>query len=218
VNMIQLTAEKRKLGSKGYLKSLRADGKVPAILHGQNIDSLPLTVEAVELRKAMNTPAGRNVLLNLVIDGEEQAAMIENLQNDFLRDGVYVHVDLTLIDLNKKIEVDIPVVITGQENRPGDEGVVSQPIHEIAIMSAPTSIPENIKVDVSGMTIGDAVYLKDVELPEGCEAVTSLDEMLVNIIQPRLYEEEAEEEEEEELLEPELVGEEGEESEQEEEE
>lgn len=207
MNFVNIAVDKRELGSKGYLNSLRTSGKVPGVLHGAKLFTQPVIVDSSELKKALSTSAGRNVLLSLQLDGEEKTAMIENLQNDFLREGVYIHVDLKLISLDEKISVNIPVLLTGHEDRVSDDGVVSQPLHEIEILSKPTEIPESIKVDISGLAIGDSILLKDVTLPEGCDVVTDLHEMVVSIMAPRIAEEETEAADEE-AAEPALVGEE----------
>lgn len=207
MNLIQLAADQRALSGKSYLKSLRASGKVPGVLHGKDLYSMPITVDSIELKKAMSTPAGRNVLLDLQLDGESKTAMIENLQKNVLKDGVYLHVDLTLVSLDKKIEVNVPVVLTGQDKRAQDDGIISQPFHEIAIESTPAAIPESIRIDISGLGIGDSILLSDVTLPEGCEAVTEADAVLVHIMPPRSVEEETETEAAEETAEPALVGE-----------
>ena len=186
MNRLQLTAQKRILGSKSELKNLRRTGKVPGILHGTDDYSLPLTLDQLDLKKAISTSAGRNVLLNLEIEGlGSQTAMVENLQKDFLKEGVYLHVDLIKVSLDKKIDVHVPVMLVGHEKRLSDNGIVSQPIFEVHVMSTPDMIPENFKVDISGMEIGDSVLMKDLVLPEGCVAVTGADEMLVSILHPR---------------------------------
>lgn len=185
MNCIQISAQKRNLSSKGYLNTLRKSGKVPGVLFGRDNYSLPLTVDSADLKKVMNTSARQNVLLNLEIDDTgSHMAMIENLQRNPLKDGVYLHVDFMLVSLDKKIDFNIPVILIGQDKRVNDDGIVSHPIHEVLLRSAPTSIPENIMVDISSMKIGDSIMLKDITLPEGCEAVTSLNEMLVSILHP----------------------------------
>ena len=133
--------------------------------------------------------------------------MIENLQRNVLKEGIYLHVDLMLVSLDKKIEVNVPVVLTGQDKRAQDDGIISQPFYEIAIESTPASIPESIRIDISGLKIGDSILLSDVTLPEGCEAVTEADAVLVHIMPPRSVEEETETEAAEETAEPALVGE-----------
>ena len=213
MNFVNMTVDRRELGSKSVLKKLRASGKVPGVLHGANLYTLPVTVDGGDLKRSLNTPAGRNVLLSLQMDGEEKTAMIENLQRDFLREGVFVHVDFKLISLDEKITVSIPVVLTGQEDRVSDDGVISQPLHEIEIMSKPTEIPEGVIVDISGLTIGDSLLLKDVTLPDGCEIMTALDETVVSIMMPRIVAEETAAAGDEEPAEPALVGEEDDEKE-----
>ncbi len=186
MNRIKISAQKRNLSSKGYLNILRKSGKVPGVLHGRDNSSLPLTVDSVDLKKAINTSAGLNVLLNLEIDDAgTHIAMIEKLHRDILKDSVYQHVDFILVSLDKKTDFTIPVVLVGQDKRVSDNGIVSQPTHEIHVRSIPTSIPEHIEVDISALKIGDTLMLKDITLPEGCEAVTSANEMLVSIMHPR---------------------------------
>ena len=186
MNRQKIVAHKRILGSKSELKNLRRTGKVPGVLHGLDDYSLPLTLDQLDLKKAISTSAGRNVLLNLEIEGlGSQTAMVENLQKDFLKEGVFLHVDLIKVSLDKKIDVQVPVVLVGQEKRINDNGIVSQPIFEVHVQSKPDMIPENFKIDISNMAVGDSVLMKDLELPEGCDAVTAADEMLVSILHPR---------------------------------
>lgn len=210
---ITLKTEKRPLTTKGYLNQLRRDGKVPAVLHNRGDASMHLVLDATDLKKALHTPAGINVLLNLEVDeGEQYLSRIEDIQYDPLREGIFIHADFGQISLDQSIEVHVPVVITGQDARVKDEGVLSQSLHEIALLSKPDAIPTNLHVDVSKLTIGDVFVVADLDLPEGCTAVTDAEEAVISVIAPRVAEETTEEEGEESLLadleegeEPELV-------------
>ncbi len=210
---ITLKTEKRPLTTKGYLNQLRKNGKVPAVLHNRGDESIHLVVDAADLKKALQTPAGINVLLNLEVAGDEHfLSRIEDIQYDALREGVFIHADFGQISLDQSIEVNVPVVVIGQDKRVKDEGVLSQSLHEIALMSKPDSIPLNLHVDVSKLTIGDVYVIGDLELPEGCTAVADPEEAVVSIIAPRVAEEETTEESAESPLidldagqEPELV-------------
>ena len=97
-------------------------------------------------------------------------------------------------------------MLFGQDLRAKDDGVISQALHEITLLSKPSEIPDSIRVDIAGMTIGDTLHLKDIQLPDGCEAQTEPDEVLVSIMAPRTSEEPAEGKEAVEPAEPELVG------------
>lgn len=207
LNRVVLKAERRELGSKGYRKDMRIAGKVPGVLYGRGGESLSLSVDSVELGKAINTSAGLNVLLNIELgEDAQEIAMIKDLERDMLKTGAFMHVDFVRISLEDKIEVGVPVVITGEEKRLVDGGVIAQPIREVIVLSSPDAIPEHFSVDVSRMVIGDSVTVADISLPEGCELVTELHEMLVNIMPPRVVQDEtttATEDEEEEASEEE---------------
>ena len=206
MNTIPLTLEKRKVSSKGYLNSLRRAGKVPGVLHDRKGLSVPVSVDSIEFKKAINTSAGRNAILGLQLEDTNQTAMVEHLQKHTLKDDIYIHVDFMLVSLDEKIEVQVPLVLFGQDLRAKDDGVISQALHEITLLSKPSEIPDSIRVDIAGMTIGDTLHLKDIQLPDGCEAQTEPDEVLVSIMAPRTSEEPAEGEEAVEPAEPELVG------------
>lgn len=186
MDRIKISAQKRELGSKSNLHILRKSGKVPAVLNGNGSGSLPLILDGNDLKKALSTPAGKNVLFDLEIEEiGSHTAMIENIQRDSLKDGVYLHVNLIRVNLDTKINVNIPVILVGQDMRVSDGGIVSHSIYEILVQSETKSIPENIKVDISKMTLGDHIMLKDITLPEGCTAITPLNQVLVSILHPR---------------------------------
>ncbi|NLO36300.1 MAG: 50S ribosomal protein L25 [Clostridiaceae bacterium] len=188
------------------MNSLRTAGKVPGVLHDRKGMSVPVSVDSIDFKKAISTSAGHNAILGLQLEDANHTAMVEHLQKHTLKDDIYVHVDFMLVSLDEKIEVQVPLVLVGQEKRAKDDGVISQATHEITLLSKPTEIPDSIKVNIAGMTIGDTLHLKDIQLPDGCEAQTEPDEVLVSIMAPRTSEEPAEGEEAAEPAEPELVG------------
>jgi len=197
-----LQAEYRELASKGYIRGLRLEGKVPGVLYGKGGESIPLTVGSKSLTQAMNTSAGMNVLLNLEIAGKQaEMAMIKELNRDMLKTGVLTHVDFVRVSLLDKIEVTVPVVLSGEDERAKDNGVVQQPLREVTILSVPDSIPESVPVDISGLKIGDSITVGDIKFPEGFEVVTDQGEMLVIIAAPRVMEDEAAGDSEEETAE-----------------
>ena len=205
-----LEADKRKLSSKGHLNSLRREGLVPAILHRRGEDSVPVTVNGLAFKKLLHTEAGLNIIFNLKIGSESFLARVEDIQYDVLRDGIYTHIDFGSVSLTEKIEVSVPVMLEGQDDRENDGGVVTQPLYELVVLSLPDAIPGHLTADISQLTIGDSMHAKDIQLPEGCELITDPDESVVSVTAPRVEEEAEETEEaaeagEEESVEPELV-------------
>lgn len=189
---MQLQAEIRTPGSKGQLTQLRLAGKVPGVLHDHGGESLHLSLTATELRRAISTPAGMNVLLDLVMEGQgTQIAMLEQLDRDFRKPGAFTHVNLTRISLGTKIEARVPIVLIGQEKRSGSNGIVSLLMHEATVMTSPDTIPEQFSIDVGTLPIGTSVCIRDLPMPEGCVAVADADDLVVHVIASRVVEEPA---------------------------
>lgn len=187
-----LKAEVRPLRAKSYLKRLRKDGKVPAVLHNRGDESMHVVVDALEFKKALSTPAGMNVMLDLDVEGKGKfLSRTESIQYDILREGVYTHIEFGQISLDQEIESNVPVIVIGFDKREADDGVLSQSMHEIIIKSTPDKIPASIHADVSKMKIGDVLIVGDLDLPKGCVAVSEAEEAVVSIAPPRVAEAES---------------------------
>jgi len=207
-----LEANPREETGKGAARSLRREGRIPGILYGHGRESLPLTVDAVDLAKLVSSISVDNTLVDLEVEGESTKVLIREVQRHPFRNET-LHVDFFEIAMDEKIHVDVPVVVEGVPTGVKDRGgVLDHMLREIEVYCLPSRIPERIVVDVSELDIGDAIHVGELEVPD-VEILTEADRSVVAVAAPTVIEE-PEEEEEEELLEPELVGaEEGEEAE-----
>ena len=193
------------------MRRLRATGKVPGVVYGLGADPQPVSVDWPDLRRVLSTEAGLNALIDLRVDGGTQLSIVKELQRDPVRQTV-THVDFIRIDRDKPIEVEVPIVLEGDtEQLEREEGQIDHLLFSLIIMAKPDSIPPQITVDISGLTIGEAVRVGDVRLPEGVTTEVDPEEAIASasIMKEIVEPEPEEEEEEEELLEgEELEGEE----------
>ena len=159
---------------------LRAEGKVPATVYGLGGDAVTVTVEWRELRHALTTEAGMNALINLQVD--EHAAeltIVKELQRHPIKRSV-LHIDFLRVSRDVAIEVEVPIVLVGEaEQVTRDGGTVDQALFHLTISAKPGSIPNELTVDISGLTIGDAVRVGDITLPEGVETEVDAEEPVV---------------------------------------
>ena len=65
---VTLAAESRTNTGKGAARSLRREGKVPAVIYGHALASRPLTVEQRALGKVLELIGGEAALLDVSID------------------------------------------------------------------------------------------------------------------------------------------------------
>jgi len=196
----------RPLGSRSA-RRLRAEGKVPAVVYGLGEDSVPVSVDWSDLRRALTTDAGLNALITLDVDGEQQLSIIKDLQRDPVRRNV-THVDFIRIDREAEIQVEVPIVLTGQaEAVEREDGTVAHLMFNILVNSKPDTIPDELTIDVTDMEIGDAIRVADLDLPTGVSTDLDPEEVIVTAMVSRSTIEVAAEEEAAEALAEEAEGE-----------
>lgn len=180
-------------------RRLRRTGRVPGVLYGGDGEPLNFSVDARELRHAL---AGRGAVLEIGLDGATEPAVLKNAQYHPVR-GDTVHIDLLRVNLNVAIHAIVPLELTGAEDAPGTKegGVLEHVTRELNIEALPTSIPESITLDVSGMDINDTLTLAAVTPPAGVTLLDDIEETVVaTLTPPRLETEDDEIEAETELV------------------
>jgi large subunit ribosomal protein L25 len=210
---VTLKAEPRTELGKGPTGRLRRTGRVPGILYGYQVEPTALHVDAREFYHAMHTDAGRNVLLRVEVSGETYLAFARDLQIHPIR-GEVLHADFLAVNRDVPMSVDVPVVLTGEEDVEPDGGVINQILYTVPIKVKPLEVPSNLRLDIAGMAIGDVRRVADLQasLPEAAEFEVDLEEAVLTINAPISEEElEAAEAEAAGIEEPELIGEEAEE-------
>lgn len=185
---VSLEAKRREGLGKGQVKKLRRTGMVPAIVYGRGIEPTPVTVEAKSLRSILHTAAGMNVLIDLAIEDGAQAGrtvMVKDVQRDMFRRDI-IHIDFNTIDLTEKVEANVPLVFKGQARGVVDGGGIFEVhLREIVVECLPTQIPQRIEVDISDLTIGHSLHVRDVVVPPEVTLVTEPEEVVATVVSPK---------------------------------
>ncbi len=174
-NAIALKATVRTRFGKGSARQARRDGLVPVVVYGHGTEPRHLLLDEHTTRLALR--GNENALVELDVDGDKVLALAKDVQRHPIRPGVQ-HVDFLLVNRNERVEVEVPVVLTG-EATPG-----ALPMIEAAhvLVSAPAvEIPETIEIDVTGIAPGTLVTVADLTLPARVEAVTEAETGVVNV-------------------------------------
>lgn len=195
-NPFELSAQDRSADQqgKGASRRLRKQNLVPAIIYGGNEEPTTIALRINELVKSIETEAFFSQILTITVDGTEHQAVIKAMQRHPSK-GVPMHVDFQRIVKGQKINLNVPVHYEGEENAPGTKaaGVLSTLVTDIEISCLPSKLPEALKVDVSGLDIGDVIRLSDVQLPEGVvivelESEEAHDRTIVTMLAPAVEE------------------------------
>lgn len=197
MEQIDLKAQIRKTTGKGPARTLRREGRIPAVLYGPKTDSMMLSIDFKEFEQIVKKVNVGSVLLKLQIQNGEtltRPAMIKELQTNPVT-GAFVHVDFYEIDMLSKINVNVPVVTRGKSAGVEEGGLLQIVRREIELFCLPTAIPESIEVDISDLTIGDSIHIREIALPAEVELPEDIDFTVVTVLAPKIEEEVVEEEE-----------------------
>jgi large subunit ribosomal protein L25 len=197
LEQLDLKAQVRKTTGKGPARTLRREGRIPAVLYGPKTDAMMLSIDFKEFEQIVKKTNVGSVLLNLQIQNGEtltRPAMIKELQTNPVS-GAFVHVDFYEIDMQRKINVSVPVVTRGKSVGVEEGGMLQIVRREIELFCLPTAIPESIEVDISDLTIGDSIHIREIALPGDVELPEDIDFTVVTVLAPKVEEEVVEEEE-----------------------
>jgi large subunit ribosomal protein L25 len=206
-----LIAEARTVVGSRPAGRLRREGKVPAVMYGLETDTANLTVPSRELNHILAGESGANTLITVKVNGEEHLTLARQIQRHPTR-GDVLHVDFIRVRRDVAVAAEIPVHLVGEPEGVRDGGVLEQLVFTLSIEAKPEDIPPGVEVDVSALNIFDQLRIEDLRLAAGVAVQHEPDELVVQIVMPRVVEEpEPEEAEEGEEVEGEVPeGEEGE--------
>ena len=218
MEQFELNTTVRKTTGNSPARQLRRGGHMPAVLYGPQTESVLLSVNIKELELILKKGNIGSLILNLVIQNGEKItkpAMIKEFQSHPVS-GNFLHIDFYEIDMQRKINVMIPVVTKGQSAGVELGGLLQIVRREIEVLCMPGDIPEAFEIDITDLDIGDSVHVEEIPLGDNIEIPADVNFTVLTIVSPKV--EEVEEEEEDlEGEEAAAEGEEGEASESEEE-
>ena len=173
----RVSAEVRTSFGKGAARKIRAIGKIPAVLYGHGTEPVHITLPghqvALILRKA-------NAVLDLDIEGTEQAALVKDVQKDPVLQ-IIEHIDLIVLRKGEKVQVEVPIHVEG-ESFAGTLASLDENTLLVEVLAV--SIPERITVDIEGAVEGTQIFAKDVVLPEGATLVSDPELLVINVTVP----------------------------------
>lgn len=183
---VTLAAESRTNTGKGAARSLRREGKVPAVIYGHALAARPLAVEHRALGKLLEVIGGEAALIDVSIDGEAPiTSLVREVQRNPVRRTDVIHLDLYAVVADEPIEVEIPVHIIGTaEGVRNQGGVLDHHLHRITLKVLPADIPDHIEVDVTELTVGKAIHISDITVAKG-EIMNDGDVSIVSVVVTR---------------------------------
>ena len=184
---LTLAAETREQVGKGASRLLRREGRVPAVVYGNNQEPLAIHVEEKALMRLLMTGHFMNSQVMIETGGKTIRTLPKDVAFDAVTDRP-VHVDFLRIGAHTTVHVSVPVVFTDEDEAPGiktGKGVLNIVQHEVELVCDAAAIPDNITISLAGREIGDSIHISNVTLPKGVTpAITDRDFTIATIVPP----------------------------------
>jgi len=183
---LTLSAETRERAGKGASRVLRREGRVPAVVYGNNEEPLSIHLEEKALVKALSTGHFMNSVVMIDAGGAPARTLPKDVQFHPVTDRP-LHVDFLRISEHSKVQVAVPIRFVDDEESKGLKrgGVLNAVRHDLELVCDAAEIPEAVEVSLAGMDIGDSLHISQVTLPSGTEsAITDRDFTVATIVAP----------------------------------
>ena len=204
---IVIRAERRQGRGKNDARRLRRTGLVPLTVYGGDGETISATAPLSELAAILRTETGHNTIFTLDVEGVGASeVMFQDRQLHPVK-GRLMHGDLKRLVRGQKIEVTVPLRLTGEPVGVREqEGVLEQILREIEIRCSPRDNPDALDVDVSNLGVHDVLHVSDIPVAEGIEILEGPETVVATVGIVREEVVEAAPVVEGEPIEPEVIG------------
>lgn len=185
MEQVEMKGYAREGSGKGPSGRMRKEGFVPAVLYGPGVkENIKLKFSAKEVEKVLGTHAGTNVLVNLLVEGEKpMTVLFKNISRHPLSDALF-HIDLINILKDRKIAVEVPVVLVGKAVGIERGGILHQEARRLRIECLPHAIPDSVEIDVTHLDIGHSMHVGDIVAKEGVKILDDAKHTVVLVSAP----------------------------------
>lgn len=181
MEFLKIDASVRSERGKGPATRLRRGGRIPAVAYGPGQPTVSLTVDPKALASALTGPWGRNAVIEVAVEG---AAPFNALVADYTYHPVtrqLTHADFLHIDLDKPVDVDVPLVPTGKAAGVVEGGTLRVIFRVLPISCLPKDIPQALELDVTDMKQNDVRHVGDLVLPEGVKVRLPVEQTVIAV-------------------------------------
>ena len=181
---LNVTASLREgIGVKGALSKIRAEKNVPGVIYGSHKEPVSITISLKDVEKIIK--AGKNTIVEVTLPNGKEQVLVKEIHYHVVKDTP-IHIDFQRVSLPDKMNVVVPVKLVGEAADVKNYGALVEHImREIEVRALVSSIPHEIEVDMTPMTINKGIVAGDIKLPKGVELVTDPQAPVVHLMIPK---------------------------------
>jgi large subunit ribosomal protein L25 len=179
---ITVRASARSGRGKNDTRRVRREGFVPVTVYGGDGETVAAQAPLSELAAILRSETGQNTIFTLDIEGVGASeVMFHDRQIDPVR-GRLMHADLKRLVRGQKIEVTVPVHLTGEPLGVREQdGFLEQLLRQLDIRCEPRNIPDAIDVDVTNLGVHDVLHVSDIPADENIEILEAPETVVATV-------------------------------------
>jgi len=179
MDQLVLKAATRVNAGKNVAKKLRETGSLPAVMYNSKGEAVMLSVEEEAFTKVWKA-ATPTTLVNLEVEGKKHLVFIKDTHYDIIKDS-NLHVDFHAIEEDKPLKVSIQMQVAGNPVGVREGGYLVKGIPSIQIECLPKDLPVRIVADVSNLSLGASLLVKEVPVGKGVKVVSDVDAVVATV-------------------------------------
>ena len=192
---IQLKAEARMEKGSNQVRRMRKEGWLPGIVYNSDGQNVLIKMERHAFEMILRRIGRHNVIMELEIAGlPQKKVLLKDFQRDSIRDHL-THADFMEISMTKKLRVPVEIKLVGDPAGVTQQGgILERLLRAVEVECLPSDMIQEVEVDVSGMMVGQSLFVRDIKLDPKLTLLTAGDITIALVQMPKIEEEKAPEE------------------------
>ena len=189
----KLTAKTRAEKGSASAGRLRRTGWFPAVVYGEGRPGLDIQLNEHDFVVMLRTHRSENMIVDLTVEetAKPYKVMLKAMQHHPIT-GRVIHVDFYEISMTRKIEIEIPVKLTGIPTGVANEGgILEHVLRALTVQCLPGDLIEEVELDVTALAVGKTLRVRDVKVDAAkYKVMDDPDQVVAAVAAPRTEEEE----------------------------
>ena len=182
---LKLAAEARDRAGKGASRAIRREGRVPAVIYGDNKEPVQIHVEAKALVKLLSGGHFMNSIVEIELSGKTERTLPRDVQFHPVSDRP-IHADFLRLAKDARVTVEVPVRFIDEDDCAGLKrgGVLNIVRHQVEVTCPADAIPDDLVASLKGFDVGESVHISAFTLPAGVKPTIERDFTVATIVAP----------------------------------
>jgi len=174
MSKVVFVAQNRQGRGSSEARRVRKAGRIPAVLYGRSGKAISIDLEALEFTNGIKN-ISESTIVKVDVEGKTYDAFVKDTQRNIM-DGKVLHVDFYEVESDAVVKARVSIHLKGSPAGVREGGVLEFPLQQIEVECLPKDLPERIELDISGLGVGQAIYIRDLPLAAGVRVFTPLEQ------------------------------------------